>query len=629
MSDISKNVFLAARRKHGKTEEFEEMFGLDFRTRAASRKRLEGLYDAADKKTQKKTDFMNEIQDEIRNKTLAGKHTYGWYSKSPFLDGAITNGQETQRSGGAHGSVVERIYREILHRDPLSEDGRGGKSDVVLQGELYNEMQSAATEIMSEHSTFGNNPVEVMKSILPELIKNVNQDVKTIKYYKKIIAGLVKNKDLPDKTKTKRMDALNEIIKEREAQLKDFLTTEYLDTGQSKFLKTLKMVDITREKDMEEGTIQWYTLYDMVERYRPDRNIKQFSAAVNEMRKMGAELYSEYNELGSSSPYKNMSLLKSEAALKRQDPNESIKDVEAKLMEELDVNFNEFGMPFLFEYAMPVRDDGTVIGIFNGNPMPVSTKASGRFKRVLRFLFDKHNTVKNKQEKQAMREVLESLAQRYTAYRNFFDQNYGLIPLKDQGVMDVINNVPGFNKKLKGTFDRYETVGIDKGVFSRDVFGMGPEYDSNVSFYRRLIGDAFGSNTEMRFKDLESSLSYTNQLMMENNYMNPMSYFLMTEKVRTDLSNMGLDKAAQTGLEGQQGNTLSPHTTSPELAMLAGRADGVSIKPMALLSSYRLNMLKKMIKQGKEIKIDQKRSQDWEEYEMEYKKTGYCKDSVY
>ena len=69
------------------------------------------------------------------------------------------------------------------------------------------------------------------------------------------------------------------------------------------------MVDITREKDMEEGTIQWYTLYDMVERYRPDRNIKQFSAAVNEMRKMGAELYSEYNELGSSSPYKNMSLL--------------------------------------------------------------------------------------------------------------------------------------------------------------------------------------------------------------------------------------------------------------------------------------------------------------------------------
>jgi len=36
-----------------------------------------------------------------------------------------------------------------------------------------------------------------------------------------------------------------------------------------------------------------------------------------------------------------------------------------------------------------------------------------------------------------------------------------------------------------------------------------------------------------------------------------------------------------------------------------------------------------MIKQGKEIKIDQKRSQDWEQYEMEYKKTGYCNDSVY
>ena len=181
--------------------------------------------------------------------------------------------------------------------------------------------------------------------------------------------------------------------------------------------------------------------------------------------------------------------------------------------------------------------------------------------------------------------------------------------------------MPGFNKKITGTFDRYETINMEKGVFSRDAFGMGPEYDSSISFYRRLIGDAFGSNKEMGYKNLESALSYTNQIVMENNYMNPMAYFMMTEKIRNDLVAMGLDKAAQKGTTGE---TINPHATSPELAVLTGRGDGVSIKPMALLSDYRLNMLKKLIKQGRDMKTNQKRpiSEDWNQSEQEYYKTN-------
>ena len=624
MNDITTKVFLAVRRQHGDTKEFKDMFNVTFKVRKDVQRRLDRLYG------QQKTDLMAEIQNEIGTNT-PGKNTYLWYKKSPFLDGVIANGKETQRSGGAHGSVVERIYREILHRDPLGDDGRGGKSDVLLQGEMYNEMQSAASEIMSKDVIFGENPVERMKSILPRVIGKVNEDIKQIKYLKKVKTSLIKNKELPYKTKEKRILALDNIIKEREAGLKDLMPTKYLETGDVKYLKSLKLVDISRDKDMEEGTVQWYSLYEMVERYRPDRNLKQFGQAVSDVRKLGAELYSEFNELGSSTPYKNMSLIKEETALKRQAPNDSIKDIETKIMEKLNEGYNEYQMPFLFEYAMPTRDDGTVIGVFNGNPMPVSTKPSGRFKRTIRFLFDKHNTTKNKEEKLAIKEALEILAQRYTAYRNFFDSNYGLIPLKDQDVLGILNNVPGFNKKIKSTFDRYETINIEKGIFSRDVFGMGPEYDSSVSFYRRLIADAFGSQSRnlMRFKDLESSLSYTNQLVMENNYMNPISYFLMTEKVRNDLNSMGLDKAVQVGLEGNQGNTFSAHATSPELAVLAGRGDGVSIKPISILGDYRLNMLKKFIKQGRQIKENQKRSVNWEEMKQEDVKAGYCNPSKY
>ena len=204
-----------------------------------------------------------------------------------------------------------------------------------------------------------------------------------------------------------------------------------------------------------------------------------------------------------------------------------------------------------------------------------------------------------------------------------------MIPLKDQDILGALNNVPGFNKKLSSTFDRYETINMEKGSFSKAIFGMGHEYDSSISFYRRLISNAFGSDVAMRYKNLEGALSYTNQLVMENNYMNPMSYFLMTQKIRADLSNMGLDKAITTGLDGTQGNVLSPHSLSPEIAMLGGRGDGISIKPMAMLSNFRLNMLKKLIKQGKEVKINQQRVQDWEEYRQEDIKSGWCKDAKY
>ena len=97
----------------------------------------------------------------------------------------------------------------------------------------------------------------------------------------------------------------------------------------------------------------------------------------------------------------------------------------------------------------------------------------------------------------------------------------------------------------------------------------------------------------------------------------------MTENIRNELSALGVDKAAQMGLEGTQGDIISPHANSPEIAMLMGRGDGISIKPMALLSDYRLNILKKIIKQGMDIKTNQKRSSDISEMRREYEKTNH------
>ena len=43
---------------------------------------------------------------------------------------------------------------------------------------------------------------------------------------------------------------------------------------------------------------------------------------------------------------------------------------------------------------------------------------------------------------------------------------------------------------------------------------------------------------------------------------------------------------------------------------------------MALLSEYRINMLKKLIKQGRDMKINQKRSLDWEAEKLKDLKVG-------
>ena len=619
MPNMTKAVFNAVVRKHGQTQAVKDMFGPEMRTRAGSLRRKKKLYGK----------MQQEFTDEItRERVLSeasgepGIHTYRWFSKSPLLDGVLKNGQETAQSRGNHGSVIERIYREIMHRDPLGGDGKQGKSEVILQGDLYNEMQSAASDLLSEHTVFGENPMATMKNILPKVMYNVKEDVKQIKYLKNLQRSINRSPDLAQAQKNKRLEALDAIIREREIGLKDLLSKEYQETGDAKLLKTIKIVDITQDKEMEEGTIQWYTLNKMVETFRPTKDLKGFAEAISEARKMGGEEYAEFMSASATNKMGKKTLLGEKEIDMRLNPKLNIQEIEAALMAKLEEGFNKWGPAFIYEYAMPTRQDGTVIGIYNGNPMPVSTKNSGRFKRAVRFLLDQHAKTPNKKHKAFLKEGLESLAKKYTAYRNFFDGEYGLIPFADRDVFSIINNAPGFDTKIKSTFDRYESIGIEKGQFSKDVFGMGAEYDSNMSFYRRLINDAFGQKTQAEFTKLEEALSYTNQLVMENQYMDPISHYMLSEQIRTKMSEMGLDKAIQGSADGE---SISPHALSPEMAMLMGRTDGISIKPIALLSEYRLNMLKKFIKQGQDIKKNQKLGSDWQEMRENYEKAGNCK----
>lgn len=622
MNDITNKAFLAARRQQPDHVDFNYMFGngiagIPVKTRKKSVQKLEKLYGKM------KEDFRKVIDDDrgFAETSHATAHHYKWWVNSPFPEAVIKHGKETQASNGNHGSVVERIYREIVHKDPLGTMG-GNKNEAIPDGSLFNELEFASSMILSKSQTFGDNSYDRMSSILPALTKNINTDIKIIKYYNRLVSNILKSNDLPEATRLKRKEALEKIIAEKSELLKDYVDYRYTETGDVKYLKSLKTVDIQRESDYIEGTLQLYTLYEMTDKF--SGGSEKFYTDLKSSRSLGYELYNEYTEMGQTAPFKNLTYLKNEQKALRRDPSHSIKDVETKLMENLEENFQKHKLPFLWEYAMPTKSE-TTIGLFHGNPLAISTKPSSRFKRVIRFLLDKYNTAPNRVEKQSYKEILEQMSRKYTAFSNMFDENYSLIPLQDQGIFNMMTNVPGFSKKISSTFDRYEAIKAEKGAYAQDIFGMGPEYDTNVSWYRKVIGEAFNARGgKGKVEELTNILSHTNQLVMENGYMNPVSYFYMTQKIKTDLAELGFDKGLTHGIDGATANKLSAYNLSPELVMLGGRQDGVSIKPMNLLNEYRMNMLKQFIKQGKDIKKLQKRqeSETWAEARINQNKTG-------
>lgn len=617
LRNINNKVFYRIRNKMSNHEDYKSYFAPYRRYKSTAEWKLNNY----------KGKFRDNVEKEIQNEELLdknqGRYSYKWYDRSPFIGEVLDKAKEISAVGGKQGSVTERIFREIVQKRPLSLD-KNGKTETIPDGNLFNQMEFAKSLILDAETHFGKHSNEFLADILPKLTKNVNSDVKIIKYYKRLIDSITRSTDMPQKTKDKRIDALDTYIKEKEANLRDFLPKKYLETGDVKYLETIKKVNISREADILEGTKQLYTLYGPAEMFGPAEHTAEFYNRLKELRSETYERYNEYHSSGQSAPYKDMTFLNSKISKMRSEPLHSIKDIETELMENLSKAYDDFKMPFLYQYAMPTAAE-TTIGVFEGTPLAVATKPSSRFKRVLRLLVDKHNTATNKQEKLHFKEVLENLSARYTAYSNMFDKNFSLIPLADQDVLGMINNVPGFSKRLVGTFDRYESFKVDKNMFSRDVFGMGAEYDSHVSFFRRLLGDAFGKKQESNVKELGEVLSYTHQLAMENNYMNPVSYFQMVENVRTRLKKLGLDKPLTTGIDGNTSNKLNPHSLSPELALLAGESGGVSIAPLGLLSKYRMNMLQRFIKQGKDIKkLQKKDGETWEESMTMDRKAGPC-----
>ena len=617
MDNINNKVFAKIKNRFGMNPVVKAMFKPELIHRASTIKDRDNYIKYNNGKALDKLN--NEIASEEMSKKMSGKRTYMWHQDSPFLEGVIQNAQDV--NGGKRGTLMERFYNRVYKSDPFGNENTG-KVDIPLSSDLYIELQSAASELLSNHYNF--NSTGQIKDILPKFTKVFNEDVKIIKYYKRLIGQISSSKDLKQDHKAKRIASLKEIVKEKETTLKELLPKKYLETGEVKYLESLKTVDITRDQEIVEATTQWYTLFPLVEKFTPDTNLELFYKDINDAITTGAELYNERSEMGSTNPYKWRSIHNAKQQAKRIDPKDDFKDIETEIDDMLQAGFDKHDMPFLLNYAMPTTTE-TTIGMYKNIPLPISVKPTGRLKRTVKFMLNKINESNNKVEVQDMKEALEQLVQRYSSYRNFFDGNFDMIPLGDTDMMQHLNNAPGFSTKLRSVWDRYESIKIDKGTFAQDVFGMGPEYENNLTFYRRLLDEGIGNSKSMAYRQATDVISKTNQLAMENKYMDPISYMLMMKGVRQKLSDLGLDKAEQMGVEGGENSNINIHARESNLAVLAGRRGGISIKPMAMLSDYRMGLLRRFIKQGQDIKKHNKSDQEWDDYFKQEEVAGKCK----
>ena len=136
-------------------------------------------------------------------------------------------------------------------------------------------------------------------------------------------------------------------------------------------------------------------------------------------------------------------------------------------------------------------------------------------------------------------------------------------------------------------------------------------------------------NVNFSFSSITRNISNLNQITMESGLMDPMSYFQMISMYKRQIGNLGIDNAI-TGGSDSFGNTrgINPAMQqNPLVAIMLGK-HGISLNPVKLMGSYRMNMLLRFNEQAKEIiSVQEKNGKNWEEQWKNDESGGFwCKN---
>jgi hypothetical protein len=544
------------------------------------------------------------------NKNVKYDKTKSWATKSPFPKQLEQNMMD--RHSGNQGGVVERMIREIYSSDPLNTLHTNTK---FLTKDSFIKQENLANELLHNDAM----DITEMNNFIPALLGNINKDISTINSLKyqwvKLNKGYFKGKKA-------KLDELNKKIQQMEEKLKPLLNKEYWKTRKTKDIDRFNLVDIQSDKNIIDGTVQFFTLAHLARAFPHNNNSFGFKSDLKELRSFLGSQYAGQRDLWGTGDYANRGIFTTETKRKLSDIM-STKEIEAKSEDMLLRAIEKHGISFLWEFAMPsASSTENKIGIFNGNVMPVAINPSGNYKRVVKFLLKGKTgqlgeATYQRYSTDHFKAVLEGLAEIDFTWRRFFNGQNQHLPLDAMEASKLITyQMPKWSWKMNNMFSKYTDIKTDKEISPYNPFGMGKKYDMNIAFFRSLSnldrsinGNSFDTGTAI--------LSYTNQIMMENGYITPQKHLALMADVSSRLGPM-MEKVFPSTVDIHTGNAvpIKPFDmlNNPMYILLGGShmsGSGYSLDSWKSLSKYEKITMNKMLQQVKDMKDTKKDS--WKE----------------
>ena len=559
--------------------------------------------------------FGNEKNELKRNKyskskwkkkeDLTNQDFYDWWHSSPFAGGTIENmklraGDPNKIEGGAqeisNGSLIERSMYKIWRKDPLSYHDK-----IVMDNKTFAEYDKIET-ILLQNESF---KMDEIINIMPSLLSDVKQAKSQILRLNKMAYRVSRNYKMPKKRREEILESINEQKREYNEQIKPLLTNEYKKSGRYKDLGKIEIVGIENNQSVIDATVSLYVANNLRSLIHPKSNggYKEFLKEARSM--VGKEYHDLHNMTGFE--YGERTLVDIEGRRTRTDKKLSAFEVEKAIEAKITEGVKKYGAAFLFDFMMPSTNSVAMkMGVFHGKPMPVSTKNNSNYKRVLRWLLKAQQNqlegLESVGSQDAIGRILQRIDRTDYAWRNFFNGNLRDLPTGEAEWFGMMSNgVPEWHWRMKSLFRDYTDIRIGRDVTKDGFFGMGNRYSNNLKFFRKL----FQHDKSTNFESDAKQLSYINQLMMENRYMNPYKYISLMEGV-SEATKRASNEVFPSQIDIKTGKVQPLYAkeffNDPVYLMAGGQSmtghTGLTVDPAKIANRYETNMMYKIIQQS-------------------------------
>jgi len=522
--------------------------------------------------------------------------------------------------------------RNPFHPDVLSKlndisEGRAGgiaeKSLFAIKSDLFNRLHLDNKVLTNEtllrenqlvHELINNPEFDVteMNNFMPKLLGEIKNDIDIIKRLKKQMYFVKKSRA---KNKAAKLKKLKEEINEMQNKIKPLLVDEAGKWKKTKDIKNLEVVDIQSDKNYIAGTTSYFALTFARGVHGEMNNKPGYRSSVLEARKMVGKEYAYLNELHGQG-YGKRSIFNTET-MKVLSKTSDITDIETRIHETITRNVNEHGLTWLWDFAMPSNAHiQNYIGRYKGNVMPMAIKASGNYKRAVRWLLDAHaNQLPEgfyvahggRYEASTFTKVLQHLAQVDFQYRQLFSGKGKNLPSDVFELNKMLAyGAPRFNWKMDNMFSKYTDIKATKHIDEFNPFGMGRRYDQQIQFFRAL-SNLNEKVSGQQFDQGAGVLSYTNQLMMENGYLLPQKVIALMADAHSKLDPiMSQAYPASIDIRTGEAKPLRPFDlfNNPMHVLLGGdglTGSSISLNPYKAMSSTSRSKMKNLIRQTKDM----------------------------